>query len=156
MIWFFKKVNSIILMMFVLIIFGLITGCDGTGSVSSAKLLGYEESSFEETMEKYFEDMTNDEVVKLSSEWKEGWIGNGAPNSEVLNSNEKAMTYVIAIDLSHDDELETNRMIFYMVHDINENILSVHGGEFDEDGNIYYMGLDEARSELEMIFDEYN
>ncbi len=140
----------------ILLVLILTSGCAVKGNISSATLIGYESSSFEETMTSFFEDMTNEEVVNLSYGWNENWVGNYAPDSNVLTSNETAMTYVVSVNLDYDGETETNRMIYYMIHNTKENTLSVQGGLFDEDGDIYPMNLNEARDELEMIFDEYN
>lgn len=153
----FKIGKGIIIQtMLILLLFILMTGCNERNNISDATLIGYDASSFEKTMVNYFEDMSNDEVVNLSYGWKEGWAGDDAPNPEVLISNEKAMTYVVSVDLASDGEKETNRMMYYMIHNTKENTLSVQGGSFDEDGDIYPMSLSEARNEMEMIFSEYN
>ncbi len=140
----------------VLMLFICMTGCSQRNDISNATLIGYDASPFEKTMTNYFNDMSNDEVANISYGWKEDWVGEDAPNSEFLISNEKAMTYVVSVNLAYDGETETNRMIYYMIHNTKENTLSVQGGLFDEDGVIYPMSLSEARNAIEMIFDEYN
>ncbi len=151
-----SKKGVLVQAMLVLLLFIFMTGCGKINNISEATLIGYDASPFEKTMINYFDDMSNDEVANLSYGWKEGWIGDDTPNPEVLTSNEKAMTFVVSVNLAFDGETETNRMIFYMIHNTKENTLSVRGGAFDEDGDIYPMSLNEARDEIEMIFDEYN
>ncbi len=150
-----KKFNYLVMALIVLISAVFITGCS-KADISSAKLLGYDNITFNEAMDKMVKDMMNDEVSSLSKEWKNGWAGEYAPDETVLNSNEKAMTYVLSIKLDYEGKTETNRMIFYFIHDLTDNTLSVQGGLLSEDGDEYPMSLSEAREGLEEMFDEYN
>lgn len=151
-----KRKGAIIQGIIILLVFILMAGCSKRGNISSATLVGYDASSFEKTMLEYFEDMRTEDVSNLSYGWKEGWEGSYAPSSKALHPDEKAMTYILTVDLIDDDETELNRMIFYMIHNTKTNTLSAHGGLFDEDGEIYPMSLSETRDGLKSIFDQYN
>lgn len=144
----------------VLLIIVFLSGCYGGNDISSAYLLDYNESSFEETMNRFVKDMieSNEENVDIdfSCGWKEGWTGKDAPNAGTLMKNEKPMTYIMSIKLTCDEEIETNRLIYYMIHNKKTNTLLVQGGSFDEDGDVYPMSMKEARDDLKDIFDEYN
>lgn len=151
-----SKKGVLVQTLLILLLFIFMTGCGKRNNISDATLIGYDASPFEKTMMNYFDDMSNNEVDNISYGWQEGWMGNDAPNSVALTSNEKAMTFVVSINLAFDGETETNRMVFYMIHNTKENTLSVQGGSLDEDGDIYPMSLNEARDNIESIFDEYN
>lgn len=135
----------------VLLVFAFITGCSGKKNISDATLLGYDDVVFEEAMKNYFDDMSNDEVANLSYGWKDGWVGEFAPDSDFLTSNEKAMSFVISVNLVSDNETETNHMVFYMIHNTKDNTVSVQGGLFDENGDTYPMGLIESQELIDEI-----
>lgn len=146
-----RKVLLIVLGVILLLVLG---GC-GSNNIASAELLGYEGVSFEETMKNYCEDLRNqnDEISEMSYEWIDGWVGNEAPDSSVLNSNEEAMTYSISLNLSSagSSEVESNRILFYVLHDTNENTLTLRGGMAIEDGKEYPMSAETAREFIEGI-----
>ncbi|MBQ3055729.1 MAG: hypothetical protein IJC88_06455 [Oscillospiraceae bacterium] len=150
------KKKIILILLAVLAVMLLFSLFGKKGDPSSAKLVGYDSRSFEKTMKVYFKDMMNEEVKSFSYEWKQGWPGEYAPDSDFLSSHEKPVTFVTSVQLAYAGGTETNRMVYYLIHDKKHNTLSVQGGFFDEDGEQYPFSLSEARSELEAIFDEYN
>lgn len=122
------------------------TAC-GSASLSSAKLLGHDSITFEKAMESYFDSMMNDEVSGISHGWAEGWQGSSL-NAGILTSNEKPVTYIVTVNLNYMGEVETNRLLFFLVHNTKTNMLSVQGGLMDEDGETYSMSMSDARSML--------
>lgn len=146
-----RKVLLVVLGVILLLVLG---GC-GSNNIASAELLGYEGGSFEKAMENYWEDWRsqNNEISEMSYGWIDGWVGNEAPDSSVLNSNEEAMTYSISLNLSSagSSEVESNRILFYVLHDTNENTLTLRGGMAIEDGEEYPMSAETAREFIEGI-----
>ena len=144
-----------------MVTFALMTGCEKKVDISEAQFEGYTARSFEQTMKIYCKKMIdnvteNDTTANYSCGWKEGWVGKNSLNSDVLLDNEKPMTFILSVKLENDDVMETNRFLFYLIHDVKENKLYPQGAVMNEDGEECTFDLEETRKFLEEIFDEYN
>ena len=151
------KKGVIVKTMISLLILILMVGCVGKGDISKAILIGYESKPFEEVMKKVamneFKD--NEEISSVSYGWSNGWEGKYAPDTGNLRLYEAAMSYVISTDLEDEGETESNRCVFYMIHNTIDNTLSVQGGVIELDGEVAPGSKSEVRELVEYLYDEY-
>ena len=119
----------------------------GKGSVSSAKLDGYNGKSFEKTMRLFWK-----QVAGFSSEWRDGWDESFMPGAMPFKDG-KAVTFVMSITAA---EGEIERGCLYMLLDTRHNRLTAVGFIDQNDGYTQEYTAEQIQNALRVAFDDYN